>query len=46
MINALESFPNVQSSVKKNFIWSLSNLCRGKPLPKIENIQPLFPYFL
>ena len=46
MISALESFPNVPSSVKKNFMWCLSNLCRGKPISKFQKIMPLFPHFL
>ena len=27
-------------------MWCLSNLCRGKPIPKFEKIMPLFPHFL
>jgi importin subunit alpha-6/7 len=30
-------------SLLRNVTWSLSNLCRGKPKPKLEHIKPAFP---
>lgn len=38
--------PHIKSSVRRNAVWTLSNLCRGKNTPpSLEIIRPLLPLF-
>jgi len=37
------SFPNNRQSTQRNATWALSNLCRGKPLPKFNLVSPSLP---
>ena len=30
-------------SFLRNAVWTVSNLCRGKPAPELQKIQPCFP---
>ena len=34
-----------RASMLRNATWALSNLCRGKPQPSFELVQPLIPCF-
>jgi importin subunit alpha-6/7 len=35
--------PDTKISLLRNFTWTLSNFCRGKPQPSVELISPLLP---
>ncbi len=45
LLSVIASF-NDQSrlSTIRNATWTLSNLCRGKPLPDLELVRPALPY--
>ena len=34
---------NARLSTIRNATWTLSNLCRGKPVPEFETIRPVLP---
>lgn len=41
---ALESGEFKKLSLRRNTIWLCSNLCRGKPVPKLTNVLPLMDF--
>jgi len=43
LVNALKNDSNV--SLRRNGVWALSNLCRGKPLPNLSLIKGAIPFF-
>lgn len=38
-----ETGENIPPSLRRNVVWSISNLCRGKPAPPFEFILPAVP---
>merc|ERR1719473_61165 len=33
-----------RTAMLRNVTWVISNLCRGKPSPPLEKVQPALPY--
>jgi len=49
--NALDALIHLVSNTNKNNIikhgiWALSNLCRGRPLPKFDSVRAAIPIFV
>ena len=38
-----ETGETVKPSLRRNVVWAISNLCRGKPAPPFEQIAPAIP---
>ena len=36
---------DVKLPLRRNAVWAMSNLCRGKPVPPFEAILPAIPVF-
>lgn len=45
LLDRIKAKSKEKYELMKVLTWVLSNLCRGKPIPRIEKVQDAIPFF-